>query len=351
MQDRADGTFFDGVTAEGHEAYLLMAGDYLMITPEGFGAVYWPLDDIAAAQDVRTGHLRLQMTADPDARLIVEDTEIAAALRRRAPWLDTRHGRRHGHISRRKRILGAIAATALLALAALEGLPRLATLAPMAWLAPFGETVRADVAYGMGTGLCNSPAADAAGQRLLARLADAAGEDVGVINLRFASGDVINAIAAPGGQLLAFEGLVKFSRTPDAFASVIAHEFAHALERHPTRGVARSLGLTLIGEMLTGGGLGGSAAEALTGLAYTRAAEREADEVARDMLLKAGIGTVGMAAFFEDLQVKFPDADEGPVLLDSHPRLSDRVEAAAATPGRRPAMSAEDWRAILNACE
>ena len=194
MQPRADGTFFDGVTAEGHEAYLLLAGDYLMITPEGFGAVYWPLDDIATARDVRRGHLRLQVTHDPDARLVVEDAEIAASLRRRAPWLDTRHGRRHGHISRRKRILGAIAATALVALFALEGLPRMATMAPMHWLAPFGETVRADVAYGMGTGYCNAPEAEAAGQRLLARLAAAADEDLGVVTLRFASGDVINEI-------------------------------------------------------------------------------------------------------------------------------------------------------------
>lgn len=350
MQDRADGTYFDGVTAEGHEAYLLLAGDYLMITPEGFGAVYWPLDEIATAHDVRRGHLRLQASHDPDARLIVEDAEIAAALRRRAPWLDTRHGRRHGHISRRKRVFGAIAATALIALIALEGLPRLATLAPTEWLAPFGENIRAEVAYGMGEGYCDAPAAEAAGRRLLALLADAAGEDVGVINLRFAAGDVINAIAAPGGQLLAFEGLIAFSKTPEAFASVIAHEFAHALERHPTRGVARSLGLTLVGEMLTGGGMGGTAAEALTGLAYTRAAEREADAMAREMLLNAGIGTVGMASFFERLQARVPDASGGPVLLESHPRLSDRVEAAAATRGTRPAMSAADWRAIQNAC-
>ena len=350
MQDSADGTYFDGVTAEGHEAYLLMAGDYLMITPEGFGAVYWPLDDIAMAHDVRRGHLRLQNANDPDARLIVEDADTAQALRCRAPWLDTRHGRRHGHISRRKRIFGAIAATALLALAALEGLPRLATLAPNEWLAPFGESVRTDVAYGMGKGYCDSPAAEAAGQRLLARLAEATGEGVGSINLRFAAGDVINAVAAPGGQLLAFEGLIAFSDTPEAFASVIAHEFAHALERHPTRGVARSLGLTLIGEMLTGGGMGGTAAEALTGLAYTRAAEREADAIARKMLLNAGIGTIGMASFFENLQKRFPEADGGSVLLGSHPRLSDRVEAAAATRGTRRAMSAADWQAIQNAC-
>ena len=89
MQDSADGTYFDGVTAEGHEAYLLLAGDYLMITPEGFGAVYWPLDDIATAHDVRRGHLRLQNANDPDARLIVEDADTALALSVAAPlgWI------------------------------------------------------------------------------------------------------------------------------------------------------------------------------------------------------------------------------------------------------------------------
>jgi hypothetical protein len=39
MRGRADGIYFDGTTAAGHEAYLLMAGDYLMITREGFGAI------------------------------------------------------------------------------------------------------------------------------------------------------------------------------------------------------------------------------------------------------------------------------------------------------------------------
>lgn len=40
MQDSADRTYFDSVPAEVHESYLLMAGDYMMITPEGFSAVY-----------------------------------------------------------------------------------------------------------------------------------------------------------------------------------------------------------------------------------------------------------------------------------------------------------------------
>jgi hypothetical protein len=67
------------------------------------------------------------------------------------------------------------------------------------------------------------------------------------------------------------------------------------------------------------------------------------------MLLSAGIGTVRMASFFENLQKRFPEADGGSVLLGSHPRLSDRAEAAAATRGTRPAMSAADWQAIQNA--
>lgn len=350
MQADADGLFFDGVTAEGQAAYLMIAGDYLMITPTNSESHYWPLDDIATAHDMRQGRWRLQCEDGSDARLIVESAAIAEALRLRAPWLETRHGRRHGHISVRKRIIGAVAATALVAFAALEGLPRLATYAPQSWLAPLGESVRQDVAYSMGTGYCSSPEADAAGQRLLAKLAKAGNVELGLINLRFAGGDVINAIAAPGGQLLAFQGLTAFAETPEAFSSVIAHELAHALERHPTRGAARSLGIALIGEMLTGGGVGATAAEALTGLAYTRAAEREADAVGREMLIRSGIGTVGMASFFDRLRAKYPENDEGSAILDSHPRLIDRVEAAGAARPTGPTMSEEDWQAIQNAC-
>ncbi len=39
MRGSADGTYVDGTTAAGHEAYLLMAGDDLMITREGIGAI------------------------------------------------------------------------------------------------------------------------------------------------------------------------------------------------------------------------------------------------------------------------------------------------------------------------
>lgn len=350
MGGQSDGRFFDGNTAEGRAAVLLIAGDYLMITPIGAESNYWPLDDIAAAHDMGEGLLRLQCDDGSDARLIVENASIADALRLRVPWLETRHGRRHGHISVRKRVIGAVALTALVAFAALEGLPRLASYAPQSWLAPLGEAVRRDVAYGMGTGYCHAPEAEAAGQRLLVKLSKAGNVDLGLINLRFASGEVINAVAAPGGQLLAFQGLTDFAETPEAFSSVIAHELVHAVKRHPTRGVARSLGITLIAEMLTGGGLGATAAEALTGLAYTRAAEREADAVGRKMLVKSGIGTVGMASFFDRLRARFPEADEGSAILDSHPRLSARVEAAGSVRPRAATMSDADWHAIQNAC-
>ena len=45
MRVSADGTCFEGATAAGNEAYLIMAGDYLMITREGFGATSRPSCD------------------------------------------------------------------------------------------------------------------------------------------------------------------------------------------------------------------------------------------------------------------------------------------------------------------
>ena len=44
-----------------------------------------------------------------------------------------------------------------------------------------------------------------------------------------------NAMAAPGGRVIVFTGLLKLLRSEDQLAAVLAHEIAHVLARHTVR--------------------------------------------------------------------------------------------------------------------
>ena len=45
----------------------------------------------------------------------------------------------------------------------------------------------------------------------------------------------MNALAAPGGKVLVFTGLLKALRSEDQLAAVLSHEVAHVIARHTVR--------------------------------------------------------------------------------------------------------------------
>jgi Zn-dependent protease with chaperone function len=150
--------------------------------------------------------------------------------------------------------------------------------------------------------------------------------------LAFRSGMPANAFALPGGQVVMTDALVneaaKAGLADDALVGVLAHEMGHVVHRHGTRLVVEQ-GVLNVGLGLALGDVSSvvsMASTVLTGLAYRRSHEREADCFAIGLMQRAGLPVAPMA----DLLMHI----DGPPLGGKH-------EPSAADGARTP--SAREW--------
>ena len=88
---------------------------------------------------------------------------------------------------------------------------------------------------------CDAPAGRAALQRLKDRLTEGQGLRYD-IDLAVFDHEMINAFAAPGGQIVIMRGLLDAAESPEEVAGVLAHEIGHVEARDPTRLAFRSAG-------------------------------------------------------------------------------------------------------------
>jgi predicted Zn-dependent protease len=158
------------------------------------------------------------------------------------------------------------------------------------------------------------------------------GAALGSLRVTLLASDAVNAFALPGGEVFVLEGLLaKEGATDDVLAGVLAHEIAHASLRHGVKGIVRrnllrSVAVVLFGGLdsgtvaLVGGGL------SLGDLAYDRAMEAEADEIAGRALLAMGRPVEPLARFLEELETAGPTV----ALFQNHPAGRDRAAALRA---------------------
>jgi predicted Zn-dependent protease len=311
----------------------------------------WPYSAIRyLADEVRGGPVRL---ASGDARLTVEDRAFAAAIFAHAPWL-----RPHGW--RAIAISGITAAVVLLVGAGLYvALPifagQVAALIPARWEERIADDVLHELAWKRCTTAEGQAALDALTGRLIAGSAMPYRLEVTVRD----SG-IVNAFALPGGRVTILRGLLQAAQSPEEVAGVMAHELTHVLKRHPMRNMIASQSVSLLVDLITGGGLGGTVGTLLATLSYTRAAEEEADAGALQLLDRAGIDTEGFASFFERMSKR--DETQGgkseglgfsvPSYLRTHPATQQRIAAVRAQPshGTSPALSPAQWQALKSIC-
>ncbi len=137
--------------------------------------------------------------------------------------------------------------------------------------------------------------------------------------------DVENAFAAPGGFLYVYTGLVQTLDTGDELAGVMAHEIAHAAQRHSTDQLTKQYGFATLVSAVTGGdpGLVSQIASSLLTLSFSRSDESEADARSVDYLCNTDYAANGAAGFFEQLQ----GSAQPPAFLSTHPSPDNRVTA------------------------
>ncbi len=192
--------------------------------------------------------------------------------------------------------------------------------------------------------LIDDPEAEAALETLVAPLRAATSHEPYPFQVHLAADDSLNAFAFPGGPMVLHRGLILAADDAAEILGVLAHERAHVVARHTTRGLVRQAGLWVTVQILLGDatGIAGTIAEggrALVGKAYSRDLEYEADAIGWQLLIDAGLDPRGLARFLEDLAAQEGIDGRGiPTFLSSHPASDDRIASLEA---RSPSGSFE----------
>lgn len=106
----------------------------------------------------------------------------------------------------------------------------------------------------------------------------------------------INALAAPGGYIYVFKGLIDLMPSDDELAGVIGHEIGHIVKRHTVRQMEKSLGIGILFGVIFGDRgvfLQNMAYNAIMA-GYSREDEREADRLGFLHSYKAGYNPYSM---------------------------------------------------------
>jgi predicted Zn-dependent protease len=226
----------------------------------------------------------------------------------------------------------------------------------------FGHAVISQMERLLGAGesgslVCRNPQGEAALNRLASRLMD--GQDLQyAISFSVFDHEMVNAFAAPGGQIVILRGLLDKSDSPDEVAAVLAHEIGHVEARDPTRLMLRAAGsagiVSIILGDVTGGSIIGIIGDQLLQSAYTRRAEAAADEFALAMLQDAGVNSAAFADFFDKL-VGIEGNFVPPEYLSSHPSSADRAnrarDFAAGQGATDPVLTKAEWAALKGICK
>lgn len=369
--------YFDGETGLRRDVDLTLdvAAQVLILShPDLPGGVqHWPLDALRALADqARTDQLVLSLRADHSydsaliatARLTVSDPQMVRDITRLCPDLKRREvprGTTKRVVTRLGLAVGALALMIFVIVPAMAG--TLAMIIPIDSEVAWGKSMVRQMERVLGAteagGLvCSSPAGDAALEKLTKRLTDATGVEY-ELNVSVMDHDMVNAFAAPGGQIVVVRGLLEAADTPEAVGAVLAHEIAHVEHRDSTRGALRAAGSAgLLGLVLgdfAGGTVAVAMAEWMLNSSYTRDAEAKADTYALTMLDNSQVTTEGFADFFDSLAEIESIMPDLPVYMSSHPQTSARAEAArafAATQGpTQPLLTPAEFAALQSICD
>ena len=364
MQREWSAHYLDGQTAIRHPATIRLMQEGLEVTTSGGWARLWTYRDIRQTQGFYEGEeVRLERGGDLAEVLVVSDPAFLRSLHEAAP-AEAERFYNPAHRGRRLR-LTLLAGAALIGLTAalyLWGIPAVAALVaptvPVAWEESLGRSVVDQLATP--EQVCADPRRQQALEAIVARLVAAAPPSPYTFRLRVVNRPEVNALAAPGGYILVFRGLLERTKTPEELAGVLAHEIEHVLHRHTTRALIQHTSTGLLLAALTGDMTGPlvyglESARVLGQLQYSRHAEEEADRDGMKLLLAARVAPEGMIGFFDDLA-----RGEHPrhVLryLSTHPSSVDRVallrDLAARSPGpSTPIMSPEEWADVKTICQ
>lgn len=141
---------------------------------------------------------------------------------------------------------------------------------------------------------------------------------------------ILNAFATPGGYIYVYTGLIKYLDTEDQFAGVLAHEIAHADQRHSTAMLTKVYGITFLMNIILGNDsrMVSDLTQNLLSLSFSRGAEEDADKHSVIYLCteNSPYKPDGAAGFFEKM-TKEEQRGGIPEFLSTHPNPPNRINS------------------------
>ena len=149
-------------------------------------------------------------------------------------------------------------------------------------------------------------------------------------NILVVHNNQINAITLPGGNIIVFSGLIKFTSQPEELAAILAHEIGHVEHRHIVDKLLREFGLIILTSILGGGDavLINELGKTIISSTFGRKQESEADQYALQLLEKAQISPRAIASLFRKMNRENLDYNENLELIKSHPHNNARIKAS-----------------------
>jgi predicted Zn-dependent protease len=143
----------------------------------------------------------------------------------------------------------------------------------------------------------------------------------------------VNAFSIPGGHIYINSGLIAQADKADELAGVVAHEISHVVARHVIKQVETQQEIGAIGSILLGqnpGALQQLLAQVIAGGAmarFSRADEKEADDLGLQFMAKAGYDPHGMLDMFQKLLSLEKGGDSSVTrFFADHPGTQDRID-------------------------
>ncbi len=343
------GTFYDGRSAIGRACTVSLEEDALDIRLADGTVLWWPFGTLALISEEGDGD-RVVVAPDgrSDERLTLQGAGIFRALLAAVPALGDQR-LTHGY---RKALIVAGCIVAVLVLVWL-GYPvvkdGVVAVFPASWSDRIGrEMVEDQAMFGKA---CTGEKGLAALDGLARRLSEGAGLPEPV-TVHVRSSSEVNAFAVTGGHVALLDGLIKDAKSPEEIAGVLAHEIGHVQHRHPLKRLIDVAGIQVVVTSISGDV--GAVGTTIMMLEYGRDDEAQADAAAVTLLDRAGIGSAGLADFFDRMATKQEGKPRFTAFLRTHPPLADRsamMRAHEPPAGARPALTEREWQDVRAVCD
>src|SRR3990170_3182896 len=360
MQLLWKGYYLDGTTAARQPVKITLTPTGVQFTKTDGNLVVWLYREMRQTQGFYAGEqVRLERESDPVEALIISDTAFLHALQ----FMAAASSRKFHNPSARKRrsgwiIIGSIAVGVGLAAAYLWGIPAganlLANHIPPAWEATLGKEVVKQLT--VAEDVCTEPPLQQSIDQIIQALNSAAPKHPYIFHVFIVKGKTINALAAPGGYLIIFTGLLEQTKSAEELAGVLAHEMQHVLQKHATKGILQNLSITALATMIVvDPGVISDVVRTMGSLRYSRSYEEEADYKGMELIMKAHINPSGMINFFEALNKKYGNEPKLFRYISTHPLTLDRIQrlkSQAKTASTRPVLllPAVSWPQVAQGC-